>query len=159
MTLARTLEKLCEEVVEAALSVPGILKTEISRADDHVPTLCRALVALSTSERNQLDGILLLIRSASNEHAANILRQSAVRHVAPLLDILSGGNTSKRAAMFLSVVAGFQLMRRVIALPALNGNAPDTLTEQLQSLFECLLIDKDASMCPHPPQKSEGQQP
>lgn len=139
-------EKLFEEVVETSLSVPGILKTEIAKAQGDFPALCRALARAlatpSTVERNRLDGILLLIRSASNEHAAAILRQSALRHMAPLIDILSGDKASERAALFLSLVAGFQLMGKVIALPSLNEADPSGLTDQLQALIERLLIGR-----------------
>ncbi|GAB6038595.1 TetR family transcriptional regulator [Fundidesulfovibrio butyratiphilus] len=139
-------EKLFEEVVESALAFPGILKTEIAKARDDFPALCRALaralVTPSTTERNRLDGISLLIRSASNEQAAAILRQNALRHMAPLVEILAGGREPERAALFFSLVAGFQLMRRVIVLPSLNETDPSDLAEQLQALFERLLIGR-----------------
>lgn len=139
-------EKLFEEVVETAFSVPGILKAEIAKAQDDFPALCRglarALVTPSTTQSNHLDGIVLFIRSASNEHAAAILRRSARRHMAPLVEILSGGEESERAALFFSLVTGFLLMRRVIALPSLSETAPSGLADQLQALFERLLIDR-----------------
>ena len=137
--------KLFEEVVETTLAVPGILRNEIAKAGNDVSRLSRALaatiVAATSPGGSPLDGILLLIRSASNAQAAGILRESALGHLKPLVDILPGEHPAQRAALFLSVVAGFQLMRRVIALPALAEGDASVLATYLQDLIERLLLE------------------
>jgi len=140
-------EKLFEEAVEATLAVPGILRNEITKAQNDMQRLSQALaaelVATTSPGVSPLDGILLLIRSAANEQAATILRESAVRHLKPLVDILSGEDAPDRAAMFLAVVAGFLLMRRVIAVPALVEAEQPALIKHLQGILECLLCEKE----------------
>jgi AcrR family transcriptional regulator len=138
-------EKLFEEVVEVTLSVPGILRKEITKANKNISTLSRELaielVAKTSPGLSPLDGILLLIRSAANKQAAGILRESALRHLKPLVDILPGCKTAERAAMLIAVIAGFQLMRQIIGLSALTEAAPSDLSDQLKVLFECLLTE------------------
>lgn len=139
-------EKLFEEAVEATLAVPGMLRNEIGKADRDLTRLSRALagelVHAATSERSPLDGILLLIRSAANEQAARLLRESAARHLKPLRDIMTGSHADERAATFLALVAGFQLMRWIIALPGLTEADPAVLESRLEELFACLLAEK-----------------
>jgi AcrR family transcriptional regulator len=140
-------EKLFEEVVESTLAVPGILRTEIAKSGGDMARLSRVIaaevVAPSTRERTPLDGILLLIRSASNPQAAAILRESARRHLRPLVEVLPGEDVAERAALFLSVVVGFLLMGRVIALPALADVQTPGLAAHLQALFTGLLDPKE----------------
>lgn len=140
-------EKLFEEVVEATLAVPGILRNEIAKSGGDMVRLSRVIaaevVAPSTRERSPLDGILLLIRSASNPQAATILRESARRHLRPLVEVLPGEDVAERAALFLSVVVGFLLMGRVIALPALADAQAPGLAAHLQALFTGLLDPKE----------------
>lgn len=142
-------EKLFEEVVEATLSVPGILRNEIAKSGADVARLSQTLAAEvvdpTTGELSSLDGILLLIRSASNLQAAAILRESAQRHLKPLIEILPEERGAQRAALFLSVVVGFLLMRRVIALPALAGADAPELVAHLRALFSCLLDPQDGA--------------
>ncbi len=153
-------EKLFEEVVEATLSVPGILRNEIARSGADTARLSQALAAEvvdpTARELSPLDGILLLIRSASNPQAASILRESARRHLKPLIDVLPGACGAERAALFLSVVVGFLLMRRVIALPALVGADAPGLAAHLQALFTCLLDPEEAGPKNTEPPSSHG---
>lgn len=139
-------EKLFEEAVEATLSMPGILRNEITKADNDISRLCQSLAVelaeTTASGKSPLDAILLLIRSAANPQAAAILRESAQRHMRPLVDILPGSDAPERAAMFLAVVAGFELMRYVIALPALAEVESADMTRQLRTIFESLLQDR-----------------
>lgn len=139
-------EKLFAEAVEATFAVPGMLRNEIKKADKDFSRLSQALaselVSLVASDRSPLDAMLLLIRSASNEQAASILRENASRHLKPLTDILAGEHTDERAATFLALVAGFQLMRWIIALPGLTEADPAVLENQLAELFACLLVAK-----------------
>lgn len=138
-------EKLFEEVVEASLAMPGILRNEIAKKPKDSAALSQALAAALTAKTAddgaRLDGISLLIRSASNPQAAAILRERSQGHIKPLLDLLTGPNIEQRASLFLAVVAGLQLMRRIIALPALTEADTAALTTELQGLFTVLLCE------------------
>lgn len=138
-------ENLFAEVVEATLSGSGVLRHELTRTEREPGTLCRniasALVAKSSPALTS-DGILILLRSAANKQAARILRDDAVRYLQPLAALLRGGQAGERAAMALSLIAGFQLMRQVIGLPDLAEASPRELEERLAALFSCLLVDE-----------------
>ena len=134
-------EKLFEEVVEVTLSMPGVLRSEVLKPGWDPVTASRdmasRLVAKSTPGLTP-DGILILLRSAGNKQAATILRENAIRYLRPLVDLLPGDTPDVRAGIVLSIIAGFQLMRQIIALPALAGTDSDQLTDQLAKLFVSL---------------------
>jgi AcrR family transcriptional regulator len=137
-------ELLFEEVVELTLSAPGILTKDLTIDRRESSTLgarvAAALVAKTAPEVRPMDGFLILLRSASNDQAAKILRKKFVQHFAkPLSAILPGHRTAERAAIFLAVIAGFQVMRQIIGLPALVEAEPSELTQQLQDLFDILV--------------------
>ncbi|MFP3505965.1 hypothetical protein [Burkholderia sp. SIMBA_062] len=75
-----------------------------------------------------MDGFLIMLRSANNGQATAILRRKFETHFArPLSELLPGEETSQRAAMFLAVIAGFQVMRQVVEMAALAQAKPDQL--------------------------------
>lgn len=138
-------EQLFEEVVDLVLSAPGILTREVMTNASDVSTLCRdvaaALVAKTAPDITSMDGFLIMLRSANNEQATAILRRKFETHFArPLSELLPGEETSQRAAMFLAVIAGFQVMRQVVEMAALAQAKPDQLERQLEALFGLLII-------------------
>ncbi|HEY0715562.1 MAG TPA: TetR family transcriptional regulator [Polyangia bacterium] len=85
----------------------------------------------------------ILIRSASNQSAAEILRAAVVQRFAdPLAAALGGEERALRAALLLSVLAGFQLMRQVLKLPALTHAAPRSLTQRLEGILGAATAEK-----------------
>jgi len=133
-------ELLFQEVVEVTLSGPGVL-SEIIKPGDDPATLSRnvaaRLIAKSVPGLTP-DGILILLRSAANKQAATILRENALRYLKPVADQFQGALPEMRTAMLLSIIAGFQLMRQIIALPGLAEASPADLTAQLEDLIRCL---------------------
>ncbi len=140
-------EQLFEEVVEVTLSAPGILTSEVTRRERPIDAFARdvadALVAKTAPEATPLDGFLILLRSAASEQAAAILRRKFVQHFEkPLAAKLAGRKAAQRAAMFLAVIAGFQVMRQVVAMSALAEAKPAELSDLLQAIFEQLIGSK-----------------
>jgi AcrR family transcriptional regulator len=136
-------EQLFEEVVEATLSAPGILTQEVMNEARDMPTLCRdialALVARTTPHVAPMDGFLILLRSANNKQASAILRKKFKTHFAlPLARLLPGSKTPQRAAMFLAVIAGFQVLRQIVEMEALTEAKPADLARGLEALFGVL---------------------
>ncbi|UIJ63810.1 hypothetical protein LWP59_10180 [Amycolatopsis acidiphila] len=75
-----------------------------------------------------------MLRSVSNPRAVEILRDAINRHFRRrLAALLPGERVEERAALFLSVIAGFQLMHNVVGDSAL-ANAG----ERLERLFRVL---------------------
>jgi AcrR family transcriptional regulator len=93
------------------------------------------------------DALLLLLRSAPNPRAADILRDSLARHFErPLKALLQGPRANERAAMILALATGFQFYRKVIGTKAL-ADASGSLFDNLAAMFQSL-IDGPAARPP-----------
>jgi AcrR family transcriptional regulator len=137
-------EQLFEEVVEVTLSAPGILTSSVMMQGRDLATLSRdvanALVAKTAPEVTPMDGFLIMLRSAANDRAAKILRKKFSRHFEePLAGLLPGNRPVERAAIFLAIIAGFQVMRQVVGISGLAKAEPSGLSDRLQALFEVLV--------------------
>ncbi|MDX3074517.1 TetR/AcrR family transcriptional regulator [Streptomyces sp. NPDC088354] len=129
-------EGLFAEVVEASMAERTVLTSDPATLARDVAA---ALVRRTDPEADSLDPFLLMLRSAANPRAAEILRTGIEKHVeAHLLDVAPDLRGTDRAAMILSVVAGFWLMRRMIGSTALNRSDEATLTRTLEALFALL---------------------
>jgi AcrR family transcriptional regulator len=139
-----TKEALFEEVVDAAFSAPGILRQETLTAAPDRQALCRALaialVGKTTPHATPMDGFLIMLRSANDPQAAAILRKKIEQHfLPPLMHLLPGRDAGQTAGMLLALIAGVQLMRQIVELPALTEAAPDALERDLSALLEFLM--------------------
>jgi len=69
------------------------------------------------------------------------LRESIERHFEkPLAALLVGVMARERAALFLSIIAGFQVMRQVIGISALAEADATALSRRLADLFQILIV-------------------
>jgi len=144
-------ERLFEEVIELTLTAPGILTQELLRESSDLPVLCRdiaaALVARAAPDATSMDGFLILLRSVSNLQATEILRRKFEIHFAqPLATLLPGSDPRQRAALFLGVVAGFQVMYQIVGLTALTEAKHDDLARRLAALFIVLAGDGEPTL-------------
>jgi hypothetical protein len=132
-------QRLFAEVVEVAFAQRTLI------ADD-VGSLSRfAAHALVAADRRSVDGFLLMLRSAANPRATEILRAAIDAHFQrPLQALLPGAHAHERAALFLSVLAGVRLMQQVLDSPALATSNAATLEARLRPVFE-LLVDPSSN--------------
>jgi hypothetical protein len=94
----------------------------------------------TTPEGKMHDGLLLLLKSAANNTATDILRKKILEHFeAPLSKALTGANTKERTALLLAIIAGLQLFRQVINNEALAIANVKTLSRLLEPIFESLI--------------------
>jgi len=129
-------EQLFAEVVDLAFA-PRTILVEDGAGLAH--GAAAALVARTAPEAEHLDPFLLMLRSASNPRAAEILRAGIERHVGSHVAAqVTGAAAGERSELLLSVIAGIWLMRKVIATPALAAAEPGALTVQLEELFRLL---------------------
>ncbi|MGW8429404.1 TetR/AcrR family transcriptional regulator, partial [Peribacillus simplex] len=78
--------------------------------------------------------------SASSPLAAEIGRDKiAAHHLETVAASLQGTQRAERAALILAMISGFQVMRQMIALPALADADEDELAELLGTVFERLI--------------------
>ncbi len=133
-------EGLFTEVVAAAMAAPTVLTEETVRAPDAAERIARGMVAVTKSGEPPLDGFLLMLRSTSSSRAGQIGRgQIEKRHQRALVGAMKGEDVAVRAALILAISAGIQVLRQMVALPALAKADPETLVRRLTPLIRELL--------------------
>ncbi len=77
-----------------------------------------------------------MLRSIANPRAAELWRtQVETHHQRVMTAALQGDHAAERAALILSLIAGFQVMRQMIGLPALAEAEPRVLARILAGVF------------------------
>ncbi len=133
-------EQLFAEVVTDTMRDPVILSPENLAAPDFSAALAKALVDVTAPEATPLDGFLILLRSASSPRAGEIAREWIRRgHQSTLECAITGDAAIERAALFLSLVAGVQMLRQMMGMPALAEADPATLERLLLPVVRALV--------------------
>ncbi|MEU7824897.1 TetR family transcriptional regulator [Catellatospora sp. NPDC049133] len=129
-------EQLFAEAVDRSFTAPTVVGADPAELP---AKLAAALVARTDPAAGQLSPFLLMLRSANNPRAAEIMREAIGRHVGSrLTGLLTGPDSGERAELVLSVVAGVWLMRSILATPALTAADPGQLDEQLTAVMQVL---------------------
>ncbi|MEU8005160.1 TetR family transcriptional regulator [Catellatospora sp. NPDC049111] len=129
-------EQLFAEAVDRSFTAPTVVGADPAELPAQ---LAAALVARTDPAAEQLSPFLLMLRSANNPRAAEIMREAIGRHVGSrLTGQLTGPDSGERAELVLSVIAGVWLMRSILATPALTGADPGQLDEQLTAVMQVL---------------------
>ncbi|HEX7303580.1 TetR/AcrR family transcriptional regulator [Lentzea sp.] len=130
-------EGLFAEVVEVSMTDRTVLGGDpATLARDIAATLVRR----TSPAADDLSPFLLMLRSAANPRAAEILRENIERHVeAHVHEVAPDTRGTDRAAVALALIAGFWLLRKVIGSSALNETDEKTVEATLTRLFEVLL--------------------
>ncbi|MEV6373299.1 helix-turn-helix domain-containing protein [Micromonospora musae] len=114
--------------------------------NDRSEQMAATLAARTAPDADELDPFLLILRSAANPRAAEIIRAGIQKHLGrDLSDMLAGADAAARAELLLSLIAGVWLMRRVVASPALTGIGSTTLAPRLQDLVRVLVESPPAA--------------
>jgi AcrR family transcriptional regulator len=126
-------EQLFSEVVALAYQKPLLM----TPGRNHAVAL--ALLADAPTAR---DGLLLTLRSASNERAAEIMRGHLEQHYqARLAEGLTGDDVVERAALLISICAGVQLMRNVLKSSALQNVDTERLAGYLEAALDSIAYE------------------
>ncbi|MFF3503306.1 TetR/AcrR family transcriptional regulator [Streptomyces sp. NPDC003247] len=131
-------DRLFAEAVDRAFGPPTVVGDE---RDDLSQAMARALAERTGPGAATLDPFLLLLRSAQDPEATDILRRGIETHVgARLAGLLRGPETEVRAQLGLALVAGTWLLRTVVGTTALaeadDGALADLLTAMLRPLTD-----------------------
>jgi AcrR family transcriptional regulator len=133
-------EQLFAEVVAETMATPSILTQEIITSPTSGEDIAAALVELTKTGATPLDGFLIMLHSASSKRAARIGRKQIEKHYQRVVTAaLSGDLAPQRAALVLSLIAGFQVMRQMIGLSALAEAEPKALVKILGPVFQQLV--------------------
>lgn len=135
-------EKLFAEAVDASFAPATVISEDPASL---AASIARQLVERTDPDAETLDPFLLLLRSAPNPRAAEIMRAGTERHAGHrLAELLDGPGPERRAALANSLIAGFWLMRTVIQSTALVETDPADLTTRLERAFDALLSPPEA---------------
>ncbi|WP_288195439.1 TetR/AcrR family transcriptional regulator [uncultured Pleomorphomonas sp.] len=136
-------EQLFAEVLAATAASPTILSKENLKKPNLGEAFATALVDITNAANTPLEGFSIMLHSASSKRAAEIGREQIEKgHQKTLTSLLSGDLAPQRAALALSLVAGFQVMRQMIGLSALSEADPEDLVKLLSPLFQQLIDGK-----------------
>lgn len=133
-------QQLFAEVVEQTMTHGSLIAGGIMDRPDPGRALAEALVKMTRADATPTDGFLITFHSASSPLAAGIGRDKiAAHHLKTVTNALTGKLPAERAALILAMISGFQVMRQMIALPALaNANEVD-LARLLGKAFDQLI--------------------
>ncbi|MEV7080866.1 TetR family transcriptional regulator [Streptomyces sp. NPDC093516] len=99
-------------------------------------SLARALAERTAPDADRLDPFLLLLRSAADPEAANVVRQGVETHVgARLAGLLGGPEADVRAHLCLALVTGTWLLRSVVGSTALTRIDDERLAALLADML------------------------
>lgn len=136
-------EKLFREVVELIFRRRDIVITESVSPGQNPASftqqIARELVNKTASSTAPLDGFTLMLRSLGSDKATLVLRETIGREfVDPLAVSFPGSNAKAKAAILLSLIAGFQMMRRTVRLNALTRIETEVLIKHLTGMMDSL---------------------
>lgn len=133
-------EQLFAEVIEATMTQGSLIAGGVMDRPDPGKALAEALVKMTRAETTPMDGFLITLHSASSPLAAEIGRDKiAAHHLKTVTKALNGKLPAERAALILAMISGFQVMRQMIALPALANADEAQLAQLLGEVFDQLI--------------------
>jgi AcrR family transcriptional regulator len=145
-------EQLFAAAVETAFAERGSLFFE-GESSTLAQRLTADVMTKGEKDAERINVFFLLLRSAPNPRAAEILRDSIARHFErPLKSLLQGPRAGERAAMILAVIAGLSLFRTVIGSKALADANAASLSGDLETMFQRLI---DGAASPESPARNK----
>lgn len=126
-------DRLFAKAVERAFAPPTVVGDRLPGLADSV---ARTLAERTAPGAEPLDPFLLLLRSAADPEAVDIVRQGIETHVgARLAGLLDGSDAEVRAQLGLAVIAGTWLLRTVVGTTALASADNDQLADLLADML------------------------
>lgn len=103
------------------------------------PGLNKVAAQALLADAGPADGMLMALRSASNERAVAVMRDNIERrYQRAVADGLSGPHTAGRATLLIAVCSGVQLMRTVIGSTVLTGDNANELVPYLEAALDAI---------------------
>ena len=131
-------DNLFREVLRAGSGEP--LRTGVPQAE--LPAYLASLFVQKSQSANRehVDKLLILLRSASSPAASEIVREAFRGDVLePLAGLLDGADATQRAAMALAILLGTTILQTVMAMEPLSTAGDEALRGRLIALFEVAL--------------------
>jgi AcrR family transcriptional regulator len=132
-------ERLFARAVDRSFAPPTIVGAE---GPGLTRDIAHALAERTGPRAERLDPFLLMLRSASDPEAVDIVRRGIETHVgARLAGLLDGPEADVRAQLALALVAGTWLLRAVIGTGPLTEVDDDRLAELLADMLAPVVGD------------------
>jgi AcrR family transcriptional regulator len=139
-------ERLFAAAVAESMATTGLLAPQIASGDTSGKAIAAGLIGITKADAAPLEGFQIMLRSASSASAAKIGREQIERHhQKTIAAALTGPLAEQRAAVMLSLIAGFQVMRQMLELRALAKADSRALVKVLAPLFDQLLKGNSGS--------------
>jgi AcrR family transcriptional regulator len=144
-------EELFAAVVELAFSETWVPEGDSSMLAER---LTAYVMRKTEKDAEPTNAFFLLLRSAPNPRAAQILRETLASHFEqPLKSVLRGPLAAERAATILAVIMGISLSRKILGSKALADADPASLSRDLKGIFQLLT---DSAATPASPAKKQS---
>jgi AcrR family transcriptional regulator len=141
-------DEMFAEAVKITFADAGLFAGDAGSLADRV-----AQAIVSKGDEHRPDAIRLMMHSASNPRAAAILRDAlAGRFERPLAGMLGGKDTGERAALFIALIAGFDLLRHAIGSAALAQADHAGLARRIAGMLKPVVEDKQGKKADKPEQ-------
>ncbi|GLS19585.1 TetR family transcriptional regulator [Labrys miyagiensis] len=141
-------EEMFVEAVKITFADTSLFSGDAASIADRV-----AQAMVGKADEDKPDAIRLMLHSASNPRAATILREAlAGQFERPLAAMLGGRDTGERAALFLALIAGFDLIRNVVGSAPLTEADQPGLARRIATMLKPLVEDKQGKKTDKPQQ-------
>jgi AcrR family transcriptional regulator len=138
-------EGLFREVVEINFAKKSIVSDSILQSQDPKiisAALVEGLLLKTSPEVHMQDGFSLLLKSASNPKALEILSEKILEHFEkPLSKSIKGENKSERIALVLALIAGIHILRQSVQIQSFKKSHPESITTLVEAVVFKLLQD------------------
>lgn len=126
-------EGLFTEVVDVSFAPATMVPADPAALAEQT---ARALVERTGPQADHLGPFELMLKSAANPRAAEIIRAGIQKHVgARFAAALTGPQAGERAELGLALLAGTWLMRRLIGTPGLRDADPESLVARVTRML------------------------
>lgn len=120
-----------------------------------LPSLLASLATreFGSEDREDIDRLLIILRSASSPKAASIVQESFRENVLePVARVAEGEEAEMRASLALSLLIGTTILRTIIEVDAFTDCKVERVRTRLKSLFDVALSRSQAEeRCTKPP--------
>lgn len=134
-------EELFKEVLRS-----GKRRLDESVTAQDLPTLLADLILAEDpagDATEHTDRLLIILRSASSPHAAEIVRTCTREEMlAPVARLLHGDSGEMRAGLCLALLMGVKIQRQIMGVGALCACDPDIFRRKLVAMFDVALNAK-----------------
>ncbi|MFF4354853.1 TetR/AcrR family transcriptional regulator [Streptomyces sp. NPDC001530] len=139
-------EGLFAQAVDRAFGPPTVVGDELPGL---AHSIAHTLAERTAPDAERLDPFLLLLRSAADPEATDVVRQGVEAHVgARLAGLLQGSDADVRAQLGLALVAGTWLLRSVVGTTALTAADNDRLADLLADMLRPVIREAGATSAP-----------